>query len=201
MEYKTVDTRGIRAKPPCTLVQVVPCTGHLALRLNGAGCVWRKEYPFLIHVKVLFEQARVRGQRSVRQLVVWVTGRRWKKPSHLGFLYPQPPPHPCCQFGCWAAPPCSCCGSPGLGWPSMRAASSCFTAQQARPPSLALSCCLELSPPITSASSVRRTQPRLGELGRGAVPEARRWCTGVTAATSWDRATQWGLGSHLAAVT
>lgn len=163
----------------------------------GPRSTWRKVCPFLIHVKVLFEQARVRGQRAVRLLRVWVTERRWKKPSHLGLLCPQPLPHPCCQFGCWAAPPCSCYGSPGPGWPSMRAASSCFTAQQVRLPSPAPSCSLELSLPIASASSVRQTQPLLGELDRGVVPEARRWSPLFLC---WDRATQWGLSGHLAAL-
>lgn len=97
------------------------------------------------------------------------------RPSRLGpLLRPQPPPHRHCLRGSWAAPPCSCCGSPGPGWPSTRVASSCFTAQQARPPSLAPSCCQELSPPTTSASSVRWTWPGAGGAGQGAAPGASR---------------------------
>ena len=105
---------------------------------------------------------------------VWGIGDRWEgsasmatRPPHLSLLRPQPPPHPHCQCGSWAAPPCSCCGSPGPGWPRTRAASSCSTAQQARPPSLAPSCFPELSPPITSASSVRRTRPGAWAAGQG----------------------------------
>lgn len=122
------------------------------------------------------------------------------KSSHLGLLLRlQHPPHPPCQCASWAAPPCSCCGSPGPGSPCIGAVSSSFTAQQARLPSPAPSCCLELSPPTTSASSVRRTQPGLGESGRSAVPGARRWGAGVPSVPCWDRAPHWWLAGLSAA--
>ena len=63
-----------------------------------------------------------------------------------------PQPHPKTSVRVLAAPPCGCCGSPGARWPSKRVASRCFYHQQARPPSQAPSCCLDLSAPRASAS-------------------------------------------------
>lgn len=162
----------------------------------GAGSTWRKGYPFLICVKVLLERAEVMGQRPESCRAPGVLGHRWKvegrescECSHLGHLLcPQPPPHPRCLCGSSAAPPCSCCGSPGPGWPSTRVASSCFTAQQARPPSPVPSCCPGPSPPTTSAGLVRQAQ-----LGLGSWAGAQR----SPLFPHLDRATRRGLGQWL----